>query len=153
MQPSMSNLDSLSSLVNKDSLLYQLLKKERGYYKTILKISMEENKKLKSHEPLPELKPLLKKKKLILASIGEVETAMAPLKKYWQAKSNRSDEPSEKIKLELNELNQLLKQILQLDLINQKNMETHLTTLRERDHVLSQNEAKLVDVKPVKKSC
>ncbi len=131
---------ALTSSIEKDHLLYQLLKKEHEYYKSIFEISLEENRKLKSQEPLPELKPLLKKKKALLGNIGEVDAAMAPLKKYWQAKANRTDEPSEKIKLELAELNGLLKQILQLDLANQKTMETHMALLRERNQAASKED-------------
>lgn len=132
-------IDNTSFSLNKDNLLYQLLKKEHGYYKTILEISKEENQKLRGENPLTELKPLLKKKKILLASIGEIDVAMAPLKKYWQGKNNRSDEPSEKIKLELSELNNLLKQILQLDLANQKTMESHMKALREKESLLSKD--------------
>lgn len=134
-----SSQSSASSLLNKENLLYQLLKKEHGYYKAILEIAQEENETLKTHQSITELKPLLKKKKILLACINEIEAAMAPLKKYWQSKTNRSDEPSEKIKLELNSLNQLLKEILQLDLLSQKTMENHLLFLRERNSALSQN--------------
>lgn len=125
------------ALLNKENLLYQLLKKERGYYKAILEIAQEENETLKSHQSITELKPLLKKKKILLTCINEIEVAMAPLKKYWQTKANRSDEPSEKIKVELHALNQLLKEILQLDLLSQKTMENHLLYLRERNAALS----------------
>lgn len=134
-----SAASSSTSLLNKENLLYQLLKKEHGYYKAIFEIAQEENETLKSHQSISELKPLLKKKKILLACINEIESAMAPLKKYWQSKVNRSDEPSEKIKLELNALNQLLKEILQLDLLSQKTMENHMLYLRERSSVLSQN--------------
>jgi hypothetical protein len=134
-----NSASSPSSLLNKENLLYQLLKKEHGYYKAIFEITQEENETLKTHQSITELKPLLKKKKILLACINEIESAMTPLKKYWQSKINRSDEPSEKIKLELNALNQLLKEILQLDLLSQKTMENHLLYLRERNTVLSQN--------------
>jgi hypothetical protein len=144
----MSDITStVASSVDKDDLLYQLLKKEHGYYKTILEISLEENRKLKSHEPLPELKPLIKKKKVLLGSIGEIDAAMAPLKKYWQAKANRTDEPAERIKLELSELNNLLKQILQLDLANQKTMESHMAILRERNQTVSNDDSNLKSTK------
>jgi hypothetical protein len=126
-----------SSLLNKENLLYQLLKKEYGYYKAIFELAQEENETLKSNQSITALKPLLKKKKILLACINEIETAMIPLKKYWQSKTDRNDKPSEKIKLELNALNQLLKEILQLDLLSQKTMENHLLYLKERNTVLS----------------
>lgn len=131
---------STQSMYSKEDMLFQLLKKMHGYYKAILEIAQEENVKLKSRDAISELKPLLKKKKILLACISETEVAMAPLKKYWQSKLNRSDEPSLKIKTELSSLNVLLKEILQLDLLSQKSMENHLLYLRERNNLLSRNE-------------
>jgi hypothetical protein len=125
-------------LINKEQMLYQLLKKEHGYYKTILEIAQQENETLKSHQAISALKPLLKKKKIILSCINEIESAMTPLKKYWQSNQNRSDEASKKINVELQALGQLLKEILQLDLLSQKTMENHLLYLRERTNALSQ---------------
>jgi hypothetical protein len=125
------------STLSKEDMLYQLLKKEHGYYKAILEIAIEENNKLKNQDGISELKPLLKKKKLLLACISEIEAAMAPLKKYWQSKTNREDEPSEKIKSELSALNLVLKEILQLDLSSQKSMEQHLIDLREKSQTSS----------------
>jgi hypothetical protein len=130
-----------SSTLSKEDMLYQLLKKEHGYYKAILEIAIEEDNKLKNQDAIRELKPLLKKKKLLLACISEIEAAMAPLKKYWQTKTNRDDEPSEKIKSELSALNLVLKEILQLDLSSQKTMEQHLIDLREKSQTSSNKTA------------
>ncbi len=122
--------------MNKDQMLYQLLKKEYGYYKAILEIGKEEHEKLNSNQPLNELRPLIKKKKILLSCINEIEAAMNPLKKYWQGKEDRTDEVSQKIRLELDVLNTLLKEILQLDLLSQKTLENHLLFLREKNKAM-----------------
>lgn len=122
--------------MSKEDMLYQLLKKEHGYYKAIQEIAHEEYEKLNSNQPISELKPLLKKKKILLSCISEVETAMTPLKRYWQNKPNRTDESSERIKAELDSLNKLLKEILQLDLLTQKTLENHMLFLREKNKTL-----------------
>jgi hypothetical protein len=122
--------------MSKEDMLYQLLKKEHGYYKAIQEIAREEYEKLNANHPISELKPLLKKKKILLSCISEIETAMTPLKRYWQNKSNRTDDASERIKLELDALNKLLKEILQLDLLSQKTLENHMLFLRERNKEL-----------------
>lgn len=133
----MANSIPASPYLTKEDMLYLLLKKEHGYYKSILQIAQEENDKLKSHQTLADLKSLLKKKKILLSCINEIDVAMAPLKKYWQSKTNRTDQPSEKIKLELDSLNKLLRELLQLDLLSQKTMENHLLFLREKNKQLS----------------
>ncbi len=122
--------------LSKEEMLYQLLRKERGYYKAIQEIGKEEYEKLTSHAPLSDLKPLLKKKKIILSCISEIEASMRPLKNYWQAKIDKSDSISQKIKEELDILNKLLREILQLDLLSQKMMEKHLIFLRQKNKAI-----------------
>jgi len=118
--------------MSKDEVLYQLLRKEHGYYKGILELTLTEHEKLKSNQPTNEMQPLQKKKRILLSCIHEIETAMLPLKKYWQSKTDRSDYISVQIQEELIDLNKLLKEILQLDLVNQKIFESHLAFLRSR---------------------
>lgn len=119
--------------MSKDEVLYQLLRKEHGYYKSIFEITQTEHQKLQSsNHPAGEMQPLQKKKRILLSCIHEIETAMLPLKKYWQAKTDRSDYISAQIQEELVGLNILLKEILQLDLVNQKIFESHLAILRNK---------------------
>lgn len=118
--------------LTKEEALYQLLKKEHGYYSTILEITRQENEKLLSHQPLSTINPLLKQKKIILVCIAEVESAMQPLKKHWQSKRDRSDPLSKKIKEKVSILDQLLKDILHLDIINQRSLEEYLQSLRDQ---------------------
>lgn len=119
--------------MSKEEVLYHLLKKEHGYYKAIMEITRQETERLESEQPIAEIKSLLKKKKILLACINEIETALTPLKKYWQGKPTRDDFFSVQIKEELNLLNKLLKEILQLDLASQRAMESHMITLREKN--------------------
>lgn len=124
--------------MEKEELLLQLLRKEHGYYKAIEDIASDENEKLNTNQPISELRPLLKKKKILLSCIAEVEGAMAPLKKFWQSKSDHTDDVSIRIKAELDALGKLLKNILQLDLLSQKTMENHMLFLREKDNALNE---------------
>jgi hypothetical protein len=129
--------------LSKEEVLYHLLKKEHGYYKAIMEISQQEYANLESRQPFTQIAPLLKKKKILLTCISEIDAALAPLKKYWQSKKDRSDPYSEKIKIELDALNKLLKEILQMDLVSQKNLEHHLLTLKEKEKPKDDNAAKL----------
>lgn len=124
--------------MEKEELLLQLLKKEHGYYKSIQDIATKENEILNTNQPISDLRSLLKKKKILLSCISEIEVAMAPLKKYWQGKSDHSDHTSQGIREELNSLGKLLKNILQLDLLSQKTMENHMLFLKEKNKALSE---------------
>lgn len=129
----MGDLNSyLTYNMPKEEVLYQLLRKEHGYYRGILEITQMEHEKLNLNRAENEMKPLQKKKKIFLSCIQEIETAMFPLKKHWQGKTDRSDYLSIQIQNELLALNVLLKEILQLDLVNQKKFEQRLVALSEK---------------------
>lgn len=117
--------------MTKEEILYELLLKEQGYYSSILEVTRQENEKLGSQKPLSEINPLLKKKKIFLSCIAEIETALTPLKKYWQNKKDRTDPESQKIKNALANLDRLLKEILELDLISQQILERYLDTFKQ----------------------
>lgn len=117
--------------MSKEEILSQLLKKEYGYYCKILDITIEENEKLRTHQPMSEINPLLKKKKIILNCIAEIENAILPLKKIWQNRKDRSDPNSLQIKQELTNLDRLLKEILELDLISQNILGNYLDFLNQ----------------------
>ena len=121
------------SYMSKEEVLYELLKKEYGYYSSIREITKQENEKLARHDPLSEINPLLKQKKILLSCITEIESSMQPLKKYWREKQERNDPVSLKIKKQLAEMDHLLKDILQLDLISQKSLEEHLLYLQNQN--------------------
>lgn len=129
---------TMTNPLSKEDMLYLLLKKEHGFYKALNEIAQDEYNKLNTNVPISELKPLLKKKKVLLSCISEVEMAMAPLKRYWQAKTDRNDDASKRIKIELEDLNKLLREILQLDLLSQKTMEHHMLFLREKSNAVEQ---------------
>lgn len=127
----MSELTSPIYGMTKEQILYQLLQKEYGYYLSILEITKVENEKLSSHQPLSDINSLLKKKKILLSCIAEIEGALHPLKRHWQGKKDRSDPESVKIKHELAKMDQLLKEILELDLISQQILENYLESLQQ----------------------
>lgn len=117
--------------MTKEQILYELLRKESGYYLSILELTRIENEKLSSHQPLSDINPLLKKKKVLLSCIAEIEGALPPLKKFWQAKKDRSDSDSIKIKQELSNMDRLLKEILELDLMSQQILESYLESFKQ----------------------
>lgn len=128
----MPDISDSTHKMTKEEILFQLLRKEYGYYKAILEITKEEYDRLISTPPLFEIKALLKKKKEFMSKITEVETSLAPLKKYWQEKRERSDFVSEQIKQELNQLHLLLQEILRLDLLSQRRLELHMLEMKEQ---------------------
>jgi hypothetical protein len=120
-----------SSDQDNNQILLELLRKEQGYYLSILEIAKEESKKVSMNEPFKEIKPLLNKKKILLTCIGEIEKKLTPLKKYWQGKTDRSDVLSKQIKDQLDALNEILKEILRLDSISQKTLEAYYSNLQK----------------------
>lgn len=119
--------------MSKEEVLYHLLKKEHGYYKAIMEITRQEHQLFEHAQSIVDIKPLLKKKKILLACINEIETALTPLKKYWQSKAERTDYFSGQIKRELEDLNKLLKEILQIDLLSQKSLENLMMDLKTKN--------------------
>lgn len=113
-------------------ILYQLLVKEHGYYRTILEITQLENEKLQTQQNLEEMRPLLNKKKMLLKSIQEIEATMRPLKKIWFSQVDPNIPVTSQIENEFNALNKLLKEILQLDLINQKILGNYILYLKDQ---------------------
>ncbi|BBI16220.1 flagellar export chaperone FlgN [Neochlamydia sp. S13] len=121
------NFSSLCSLSN-DEALYHLLKKEHDYYKDILTLTHYEHEKLISKHPPQEMHSLLSKKKALVACIRDIEKTLTPLKKYWINKSSH-DPSSLQINELLTSLCDILKEILQLDLVNQKLLKNLLSQL------------------------
>lgn len=117
--------------MSKEEILFHLLKKEHGYYKAIYDLTKEEQERLSLNPSISDIKPLLKKKKVLLSCIGEIEFALTPLKKYWQEKKERNDFISEQILEQLGALNQLLREIMQMDLLSQKTLENHMLKLKK----------------------
>jgi hypothetical protein len=115
--------------MSKEEILYQLLRKEYDFYLNIYEITKEENEKLRQRNPMNEISSLLKRKRSLLNSIAEVETAMQPLKNYWQSNKSNKDQISLKIREELANLDKLLNRILELDLVSQRILESYLSSL------------------------
>lgn len=112
--------------MSKEEIFYQLLKKEHGYYQSIAEVSRQQYEKLRQRVPIGELKPLLKQKRLLFSCIQEIESALIPLKKHWQDKRDRSDVVSLKILAEINQLDALVKEIMQLDELTQRQLEAYM---------------------------
>lgn len=129
---------SIQSLSNEE-VLYHLLKKEHGYYKAILNLTHNEHEKLITNQNPNQIHPILKKKKVLLSCIRDIEAAIGPLKNFWENKSDRSAFSSIKISDELSALNLLLKEILQLDLVNQKLLKNQLNMLQAKMDLDSSN--------------
>lgn len=115
--------------MTKEELLARLLHKEYGYYLAILDLTQQEHRKLKARAPINEISPILKQKKIIMACIVEVETALRPLKDYWKNKANRDDDASIRVKQEVAGLNKLMQEILNLDLESQKHMKEYMDSV------------------------
>jgi hypothetical protein len=118
--------------LSNEEVLYHLLKKERDYYKSILSLTHLEHDKLTSNQLPGELHPVLKKKKLLILCIHDIENARLSLKQKWDQKTEKNDPAYSNIKKELQTIRELLKEIFQLDIINQKLLEQQRQLLQGR---------------------
>ena len=121
--------------LSNEEVLFHLLKKEYEYYKSILNLSEKEQAILLSNQSTQDLQPILKRKKVVLSYLHDLELALTPLKKSWYAKNESKDLNSLKIKELIADLQLVLKKILQIDQINQK-------LLKNKIHILKDNIAR-----------
>lgn len=118
--------------ISNNEILYHLLINEHGYYKTILVLTQLENDHLLSNQPLSKIQPLHQHKKAMLNCIREVENILTPYKKIWSNTLSKKDPFFSIINEALADINNLLKEILQLDLKNQKLLKDQLTDLKNK---------------------
>lgn len=117
--------------ISKEEVLYQLLKKEHGYYLAVFEITNQENQKLQDSHAIKEVLELLHRKKKLLGHIQEIDLTLSPLKKYWLAKTDKSDHLSQKIEAVLQEMEYLLGKILELHIESQKKLSYLMIDIQE----------------------
>ena len=116
-----------------EEIFLNLLEKETAYYHVILDLSRTEFERLETRCPFSGIQKLLKKKKIILACIEEIEVSLLPLKKYWIQNKKSKSETAEKIKLQFKVLGSTVKEILSQDKKNQGALEKYLLAVRKSD--------------------
>lgn len=119
----------------KEQIFRQLLQKELSYYKGILELSQQENTHLQGVGSPKELVQLGRKKKILLACVEEIDSALTPIKKYWKGKGERQDPLSLSVREDLAALDHILQEILDLDRRNQLLMQKLLTRLRDKEQL------------------
>lgn len=115
-----------------EEVLYDLLKKEQSYYKAILKLTHQENELLQTQENTRQLQLIIKKKKTLLSCIHDLDTALLPLRNQWMERKRPSDTLSDKINIQILSLTALIKEILDLDTINQALLKNQIGNLQEK---------------------
>jgi hypothetical protein len=129
----MSGTHSLSLPLSNDEMLYELLKKQIGYYRAIYEMEKEQKDRFNQTQSLNDIKSLITKKQILYGCVAEISKAMEPLNRYWKEKKERSNESSKKVIRELGELQILLQKIKQLDVQNQTNIKNHIQFLKKSD--------------------
>ncbi len=117
--------------MEKEEILSQLLEKECAYYRSVLELTQAENGYFQRKRPLNEITPLMKKKKILLSCIDEIESALSPLKKYWKTKPNHTDNLSTQVREQLTSLNTVLLELLELDRVNQQLFQEYQHSFRK----------------------
>lgn len=118
----MNNVEEQKPINSKDELLYSLLQKELGYYSAILDLTKKERQLLAERCGMEALGPIIKKKQIILTHINQIDTALAPLKKYWAQKPLKEEVLNKKIDLAWQCLDKILLEILSVDNHNNKQL-------------------------------
>lgn len=112
----------------REEILYRLLKKQAGYYEAILDLAEEEFIKLNHCRSTPELLPLMKRKQVLLSCIEEIDRALVPIKKHWQAHKQEQCPGNARVQEELCRLEKLLARIIEIDTKNQALLKAHMRT-------------------------
>lgn len=115
---------------SKEELLAALLEKELAYYMAVLDLSRCQHEAFKSKRPLSEITPLMRKKKVLLSCVDEIELAIRPLKKYWLEKTDYSDALSVGVKKKISSLDRLVKEILGLEKACEDMLELYMLKLK-----------------------
>lgn len=136
----MHNHNAPLTMPDVDSLI-ALLDKQYSYYEAIHAISLEESDKFQRQRPFSEIGALLRKKKILVACIEEIDTTLVPIKEQWSKHSNRSDASSRRAQQRIEDLDKLLKEILTIDKKNQRMLKAQLNVLQQQKRVL-QTQAK-----------
>lgn len=124
---------------NDQEQLLDLLGKCCGYYQAVLDITRSENEMHQEKKPLGEIQSLIKRKKILLSCIEEVEAKLGPLKTFWQEKGTYEDPDSKKIRAQLALLDSTIKEILSIDQENHKMLRNYFKALKSQSGQLSNN--------------
>lgn len=115
--------------MSKEEVLYKLLHKEFGYYERLLELIENETGQLERERPLHEILQGIKKRQIIMSCIEDIEKAIAPLKRFWNDKSSKEDYESCRVKTMLQDLDEIVKKILDIDQKNQSMLQKRMFML------------------------
>jgi hypothetical protein len=119
----------------KEEILYKLLKKEIGYYKAILELTEQENGALTRERPIREITTLMKKRKVLLNCVDEIDQALRPVKNLWVKNKDPNSPFAPKVEEKLVQLSETIGEILSLDNENQQLLKQALTRLKKTETV------------------
>ncbi|MBN4066954.1 hypothetical protein JYU14_02605 [Simkania negevensis] len=125
-------MSSSLTQLTKEEMLEKLLHKECQYYEAILELAHQEQKLLQHNKPFSLIPPIIKKKKILISCVEEIEETIKPLKKYWEKKKKKSDSQSKKVQRQLASLNALLNTLITLDKQNETFMKERFAKLHPK---------------------
>lgn len=133
---------SLSEQITEESKLVRLLEKQYGFYCVILELTRNEHKMFSSKRSLEEIIPIMKKKKILLSCVDEIEEKVISIKERVR-EENFPSLGGEKEKELVFLIKELLKEMLALDEKNQKALCRYVEVLeKEREKFLKEGEKK-----------
>ncbi|MDF2576984.1 MAG: hypothetical protein K0S74_468 [Chlamydiales bacterium] len=135
----MVNQSCKNQSLDRDKHLLELLEKEVAYYQSILELSQLEQRKLQLDNSLDEVLSVIRKKKILLECIEQLQIELSPLKVYWKEKPPSLGGQDDLVRQRLSHLENILKQILSLSQSNQNQFEILLNKLKNRQIPLQKN--------------
>lgn len=122
--------------------LKSLLEKQCGFYRVVLELSRNEYEKFSSFCSLNEIIPIMKKKKILLSCIDEIEEEIGPIKEKWWNYSCDLSESSPAVAEILSEIESLVAEVLAIDEVNQKFLSKYMKALADKKEKLSHKQSK-----------
>jgi hypothetical protein len=123
--------DQVFDSKQEESELADVLKKQCGFYRVVLELARNEHEKYTSQAPLSEIIPIMKKKKILLDCIEELEE-----------KSKRLLQNSDGIKEQRSVLESLVAEIYAIDQVNEKVLVRYMNVLEKKRNELLQKSSK-----------
>ncbi len=109
----------------REEIFLELLNKKEKFYKAILESEASLSDMLSLSVSIKKVYPLIKRKKVLMTCIADIDSALSPIVRMWNAKESYEDSKSQAVQKKLEALEVLLKKILEKDEENQKLFREH----------------------------
>lgn len=122
--------------LEEEKIVEQLLEKQCGFYRAVLELSRSEYEKFSKQRPLKEIISIIKKKKILLSCVEEIEKKLELIKTHrkeiWEAILN-NERPCQLF----SQVQELVREMLAIDEENQGMLQKYMKGLQKKQSELS----------------